>query len=1632
MSAREIRAYRNVSTKLTKIEERGRLIGILMARGVGFKEEEEFIEHEETKFHSNKNKMKRKREIVKMLMMEKKRDNAKHENRTRKLRNKMLGSIEGILGRKSRPCRELRKSVRIDNQNLRLKLRAKNDKKVAFLTKKYGMRYKYLEELVEEDRSMYEGARIFDNNQKLVNEDQYKPEVVCVENEVISIDEYEADVLSLGPKFCVRGRLDEELFEGEMEECIMKYRWDQMGRDKAEKEAKEEDKAYRIAITQIFTAEENKIMEEEIEEQRLIDYAKSRMIYDPLEAKINLSKRRATDQKSNARVIFPRRSSFDTEAKIETLRTEVMAEFRKFRDEKCGKGGKLPSNLTKNQQKGLKSLLKRVKDGEIVIVPTDKTGRFTVMSRRAYEEAGMVHVKGDTKVDWGDLKEAQTRLNGHVAMMIKTFRIGKAWEHDDRIRETMMNKGMTVCPLSLLFKDHKGWSRTSGKPPPTRQVAGGHMGMNLHLSEIISDILEPIVENIPGGEEVISSEDLQANFEELNEVNNGWHRYIWWSEVEDEVYRACKNCPGDEQYIYDVMNPELCRCEMKNEELDKVAQPQYMRDEQREDVIIVEKMKNMELEELEKVVQPSNSEDVLIVEKMKNMELEELEIVVQPSSCEDVVIVENMKDMELEELEKVVQPHEVEVVAKMRSAKIRTTCRFLKLHRRAIVEDRISRRLQEEEDIVVRSREVNPEDIQDFDEPMVIIGSDVISLYPNLDVTKVSKEMREAIKVAKIEWEEVDYREAARYVALNWSREQCERSPLSRILPRRRGRTGVRPGIKGKGPRGKECGDQEQWIFAENLIITAEEREELIATVVSIATQELFRHHYYSFGGAVYHQEGGGPIGLRATCAVARVVMQMYDQKWKKRLDRLLIRIWMMKRYMDDGRVCLPSIKPGWRIIGDGEEEELVFSPVWEREDQDQQLTREELTKRILLKTMNGIEDYLNFTAEVGGEYEGGWLPTLDMEVRVNDQNAIVYRQYEKPISSKRTVQKTSAMGENTKQQILSQDMIRRLRNTSESLGAGAKIAAVDQYTQKLINSGYSREQVARIIVNGIKGYEGMRRRRIKEGRKLRSTAAQSSVKRYRSKLLGKTTWFKKRKEGSSDKRMVKDQKSGSRKYKEQTVGEEIEYRTVLFVDNTEGGELTQRMKDLSRRLARSIGFGVKIVERNGSSLKSIFPLNNLWDGAPCGRSECKPCNQGAEEPPKCNKASMVYENICRRCNRGAEAKKELPEVVEGSIYVGESSRTLFERSKEHQKDWESRKTESHIAKHQGAAHGLGEEPDFIIKPVRFYKTALSRQIGEAVRIRRRGGAGAILNSKSEFSRCKIPRLVLEDVDDEEEQIQEQLDREEYTRNVEEQAEIWGAQALQERKDEDRRRWKGAGKQKVSKRMEEAPVEQRKRKKLKYSPVEESWGMEEHNKVEGSSLNVTSNADTPCSTITKDSNSDIEKRKQSSIRDFVSTDVRLRSEKDRSSLDTGVKENKGEDILDTLKNSIVDKSSSMSTQVSEKLTPSVEEDIPCKPDKRGRCVKHGTEMKTQKISNKKWGDRGGGRGFGWKYGKTTKYICVKDLEVKRGRGISTVFPSATSEAGLGKKFGDVITEGGLVLQDTTTTGCCDVKGLTGD
>ena len=62
------------------------------------------------------------------------------------------------------------------------------------------------------------------------------------------------------------------------------------------------------------------------------------------------------------------------------------------------------------------------------------------------------------------------------------------------------------------------------------------------------------------------------------------------------------------------------------------------------------------------------------------------------------------------------------------------------------------------------------------------------------------------------------------------------------------------------------------------------------------------------------------------------------------------------------------------------------------------------------------------------------------------------------------------------------------------------------------------------------------------------------------------------------------------------------------------------------------------------------------------------------------------------------------------------------------------------------------------------YKPALGRQVGEAVRIRRRGGANGILNSKTEYSRCSIPRLQVEK-EEETQKRETEMVREEERRN---------------------------------------------------------------------------------------------------------------------------------------------------------------------------------------------------------------------------------------------------------------------------
>ena len=80
--------------------------------------------------------------------------------------------------------------------------------------------------------------------------------------------------------------------------------------------------------------------------------------------------------------------------------------------------------------------------------------------------AGQAHTSRDEVVEFSEIKSTQAELHGHVSMLIKTFKIGEGWDHVERMRETMINNTLAVCPLYLLYKDHKGWDVSKGSVPP--------------------------------------------------------------------------------------------------------------------------------------------------------------------------------------------------------------------------------------------------------------------------------------------------------------------------------------------------------------------------------------------------------------------------------------------------------------------------------------------------------------------------------------------------------------------------------------------------------------------------------------------------------------------------------------------------------------------------------------------------------------------------------------------------------------------------------------------------------------------------------------------------------------------------------------------------------------------------------------------------------------------------------------------------------------------------------------------------------------------------------------------------------------------------------------------------------------
>ena len=430
----------------------------------------------------------------------------------------------------------------------------------------------------------------------------------------------------------------------------------------------------------------------------------------------------------------------------------------------------------------------------------------------------------------------------------------------------------------------------------------------------------------------------------------------------------------------------------------------------------------------------------------------------------------------------------------------------------------------------------------------------------------------------------------------------------------------------------------------------------------------------------------------------------------------------------------------------------------------DKDLSGIERTKRAIFGAMQGLVDCLTFTVETEEDFSDGWLPTLDIKLRIDAQNQIQYSFFEKPTGSDRCLQASTALNQNCLVRSLNNEVMRRVANMSAHIEISDKVKVLDKFCQKMTNSGHTLEVVRRSMLSGIKGHL-RKAARCKTEKPFHRTAAASARSRKVKKLMQKQNWFKSkasydddnggtiddiddrhsRMKGMSGRRgRVHGDEDSLVAYKEKTTkttAKKHQPSTVLFCEYSKGGVLQSGLRGVVDRLAPMVGFNMRVTERAGTTLGSLLSNKILWTGDECGRQECKVCLQTGNKKEDCIRRNILYESECVRC----VSSEMMPTLSLGgkgdnaSLYVGESARSLFERSTEHWQAALQLKEESHMFQHMVEVHKDDTaRPEFKFKVVRSFKSALDRQVAEAIRIEMRGN---ILNRKGEFNRCSLTRL---------------------------------------------------------------------------------------------------------------------------------------------------------------------------------------------------------------------------------------------------------------------------------------------------
>ena len=912
----------------------------------------------------------------------------------------------------------------------------------------------------------------------------------------------------------------------------------------------------------------------------------------------------------------------------------------------------IESNLTKCERAGLKSLKKRVKAGELVVAQSDKSSRLCVMSRAQYIESGNTHTEKDEKIDWPQVKTLQNQVNSTVWWLAKILNISVE-KDNSRMMKNLQNHSTEVAEMYLLFKDHKSWTEGSNKAIPSRPVVSGNNTYNVHLSELLSEILEPVAKEMQGAE-IASTEDA------LNKIQcvNSWIT--------------------DGQMIDELDGLELDKKQHDFRSKEKVSPRNSFTQESDTSFNFSDKSERSLLGLLDELHQENGQEgggsttDTKRgshnppqtpptgkgggakhegVEKNKFSQQSILSFI-NSNATSGTSTMNNNK----------VNPN---IKKKKKSFNEQVEQNFNESLEWGLSHDGKIRTLLGEEESFCPSRNDQPP-IQDLAAPPIMIGGDVVALYPSMEASPTATIAYHAVKNSKIKFNSLNMAYAVVFLLLTLGSTTMAALGLEEVIPKRKRleefhssaendstKFKFKTPSKSGNPRSLNANLNRNlmgWDFSEVKLDEFNKRE-ILARVIQIMVLVLMVTHSYSFDGKLFRQRSGAPIGLRASACLAKILMVDWDMKWSNVQKRFKLKIHLLYRYVDDIRLYLRPINLGWKWS--------TFGWVWAPTDNDTDVVVH--TKEQLKKSFEAIFNFLKFTTEEGSEYADGMLPTLDFKTQTLGNGMIRFEFFNKEMENNRVLDKSTALSKGTIFSALRQNLVRRLLNTCEEVSMNKRLLIVEKFIQLMVNSGHKFQFIRSIVQQAITKYLYMVRRSKLDSnddkfQPLYRPPEYRSAERIMQKHVEAHIWFKRLDLGDEHRQSWKyriKSKTTRNNRTENSVGNiisklneknehyynkknklnfrfERETTTAIFVPPSFGGVLTDMIMTSEEELSDTTGWNMKVVEASGMTLAQMLkPKFEMEEGCVL-ETLCAICNNTGIG---CGKKNVVYSAECTVCS---------------------------------------------------------------------------------------------------------------------------------------------------------------------------------------------------------------------------------------------------------------------------------------------------------------------------------------------------------------------------------------------------------------